>query len=606
MALDDASSQVIALTHFDGADGSTSFPDAAWSPMGWRVDAIASHVASNVCLSTTQSKFGGSSLKFTGSTGVLTSTIDGGEFGTGDFTIEFWVYMTAYGPANMRLVGYQNKSGSNSSVLLTKVTTAGKLETVYRDRSGSGISDTTGTITLTLNAWHHICIQRVSGTFFSHIDGVQDQAVTYAADLSTVNTTQPFALGGSISGTTVGEPFVGYIDELRITVGSARYGSGTWTPPSAAFQIDPMPVGFFKDTARSAVSLLLHCNEADGAVLLTDASPRPKTVTLAGTAKIVGNSNPFGGSSLRFDGTSGCCGTVADHVDFRLDGPFCIEFWAKFDDTTTNGGILHKGYYGTNGATWLTKGFSIRKIGSYIRFYSYPQGGLEYYSDIPIADLGWHHYAMATDGGTLVLFIDGAPYVNRSVIRYAEGDTGTLPLKIGQWNYLVSGTTDTSEWLKGNLFDIRITKGSWRYGVVPTALRNLYPVYPVPDIAAPAPSARYDGGLAGAAKNVLSQNAVLRLRSGIPSAAIRIYRGKAVISGTVKEKNTPANTPLRRQVVALIEPSMEIVGSTWSDMTTGAYTIGGLDPNYRYTLIAYDYAHNYRAVIADNMQAVTA
>ena len=43
------------------------------------------------------------------------------------------------------------------------------------------------------------------------------------------------------------------------------------------------------------------------------------------------------------------------------------------------------------------------------------------------------------------------------------------------------------------------------------------------------------------------------------------------------------------------------VAETWSD-AAGAYAFEGLDLTQRYSVVAYDYAANYRAVIADNIQ----
>lgn len=76
--------------------------------------------------------------------------------------------------------------------------------------------------------------------------------------------------------------------------------------------------------------------------------------------------------------------------------------------------------------------------------------------------------------------------------------------------------------------------------------------------------------------------------------------GKGVIRGTVFEKGTP-NLVLKRKVRVHRESNGEAVQQTWSDAETGAYTFVGLDPRVKYTVIAYDYKHNYRAVVADNL-----
>lgn len=77
--------------------------------------------------------------------------------------------------------------------------------------------------------------------------------------------------------------------------------------------------------------------------------------------------------------------------------------------------------------------------------------------------------------------------------------------------------------------------------------------------------------------------------------------GTGYVEGTVAEKNTPINTPLARRVVLLDERRGVVVAETWSDAVTGAYRFDDLDRNQRYSVIAYDHQHNYRAVIADDM-----
>ncbi len=81
------------------------------------------------------------------------------------------------------------------------------------------------------------------------------------------------------------------------------------------------------------------------------------------------------------------------------------------------------------------------------------------------------------------------------------------------------------------------------------------------------------------------------------------YTGNGVIVGTVKEKSTPMNRPLRRRVRLYLEKTGEFLDETWSDAATGAYTFTGLDPGQIYTVIGYDHLHNYRAVAADNLTA---
>lgn len=79
------------------------------------------------------------------------------------------------------------------------------------------------------------------------------------------------------------------------------------------------------------------------------------------------------------------------------------------------------------------------------------------------------------------------------------------------------------------------------------------------------------------------------------------YGGPGVITGTVEEKGTPANTPLRRRVVLIEERSRTAIRETWSDADTGAYTFRHIATGMKYTVLTYDHAGNYRAVAADGL-----
>lgn len=88
---------------------------------------------------------------------------------------------------------------------------------------------------------------------------------------------------------------------------------------------------------------------------------------------------------------------------------------------------------------------------------------------------------------------------------------------------------------------------------------------------------------------------------GLPNSPRFEFKGKGQITGTVAEKATPANTPLRRKVMLHRLPEGTFVAATWSDATTGAYTFSGIRPDLQYTVTSYDHTGTYRAVIADNL-----
>lgn len=88
----------------------------------------------------------------------------------------------------------------------------------------------------------------------------------------------------------------------------------------------------------------------------------------------------------------------------------------------------------------------------------------------------------------------------------------------------------------------------------------------------------------------------------VAPASLDIYdAGRGRITGTVKEKNTPANTPLKRRVVLLSMPGSRAIRETWSDEATGAYQFAEIAMDRTYTVISYDHTGIYRGVVADNL-----
>jgi len=196
---------VVLLAHFDGTNGSTSFTDEkgmTLTPVG------------TAALSSTQSKFGGTSLYLAGSANRIDVSGHGTGFvfGTGDFTIECWVYRTATATYQGILL-----TGTYATNQIGVRLIGGKVQ-VYI--SGSTVLD--GEIDLGLNTWRHIAVTRHNGTMTIFVDGQMDTAIYSAHNIT------------SVSGTpTIGADrtyyLSGYIDELRVTKGVARYTSN-FTP----------------------------------------------------------------------------------------------------------------------------------------------------------------------------------------------------------------------------------------------------------------------------------------------------------------------------------------------------------------------------------------
>lgn len=84
-----------------------------------------------------------------------------------------------------------------------------------------------------------------------------------------------------------------------------------------------------------------------------------------------------------------------------------------------------------------------------------------------------------------------------------------------------------------------------------------------------------------------------------PTRVVGGRGGNYRVYGTTKIKGTP-DYAVSRRVRLFRDSDGACVGEAWSNATTGAFEFVGLNPIERYTALAYDHTHNFRAVVADN------
>ena len=176
----------------------------------------------NAQISTSVSKFGGGSMYFDGTGDWLKAGVGRiADFGTGDFTIEAWVYLIAYNASQSTIFsGGQDFNVTNQPNM--NVNTDGTVNL-------SGSQGTSNTVSL--NTWTHIAISRSSGTSRIFINGVQGSSASNTTNYNGVGCFVGVRVG---SGITYGD-VNGYIDDLRITRGFARY-TANFTPQRSQWQ----------------------------------------------------------------------------------------------------------------------------------------------------------------------------------------------------------------------------------------------------------------------------------------------------------------------------------------------------------------------------------
>lgn len=171
----------------------------------------------NAQIDTAVKKFGTGSLEFDGAgDGLLCLTSPQFVYGSGDFTIECWLYLNTTG--TFGIFGHGDGTSTNLYFYINTST-----PTVFFNNTGiaTGPSISTG-------SWTHLAITRSGTTLRVFTNGVSGTSVTNSTTLTAGG---PITVGMSSSQAQV---LNGYIDDLRITKGVARYTSN-FTPPTAAF-----------------------------------------------------------------------------------------------------------------------------------------------------------------------------------------------------------------------------------------------------------------------------------------------------------------------------------------------------------------------------------
>jgi hypothetical protein len=177
----------------------------------------------NAQIDTTVVKYGTGATQFDGvGDYVVQPTNLNYGYGTGNFTIEFWLYLNS--TATQTIVSNWSSASSTSPNIYINSTI----------RYSTASSDRITGAALSTGQWYHIALCRASGSTKLFVDGSQSGA-TYS-DSNNYGTTAPLGIGTYWSG---GSPVTsntlnGYIDDLRITKGVARY-TANFTPPNKAF-----------------------------------------------------------------------------------------------------------------------------------------------------------------------------------------------------------------------------------------------------------------------------------------------------------------------------------------------------------------------------------
>lgn len=403
---DPFASSVVAQLKFDGSNGSTTLVDGSPLASNW--------TGSSVSLDTSAKKFGSASAYFNNGNAVSTAATSNFGWGTGPFTVEFFLRLANLNTQNLQIMG-----GTGDGMY----TTGGAL---YWYVGGTNRISTSAV--LAANAWYHIAICRSGTSTRLFVNGTQVGS-TWSDSTNYANQTQ-------FIGYNNGTGITGWVDDVRFTK-AARY-TANFAEPTENFSLIttgsvgtptlPTAVGntneyMLKNIGTSNVSvgttsgqttdlavdtsyttsvpLLLHFDGTSGATTFTDSSVSPKTLTRAGTptSTISSTQSRYGGTSLSIgNGLS-----IATNPGFGVGtGDFTVEHYAYHPGTAGyqfwwiwgNGGLGTNAYlgYGLNNGTinpFLWSNYDVLA------------------TTATISANVWQHHAVVRANGIVTIFLNG-------------------------------------------------------------------------------------------------------------------------------------------------------------------------------------------------------
>ena len=432
----------------------------------------------SVGIATTVSKYYGSSASFNGTNQYL-SIADSPDLqmGSGDFTIEFWIYLNSLsGNPTPIDKAYTGSGVSNTGYLLQYSSSALKFY--------GGITLTSST-TDTTGVWIHYALTRNSGTTTLYRNGVSVASGSDATNY-TYNTTLGIGanvLAGAGFGAGAGA-INGYMSDVRIYKGYAKY-TANFTPPRLADYYQYLTFSAPLNTENPSVSLTyvntfeLSAGIGTTATTLTNTAVSIATsatnsigvatylhginagigstvistsfYTNAGSATTVGiNTFKFGTSSVRFTGVS----------NSRLSGPtvgfgttdFTISFFFRAQGAGQNS--YNPPYEQRPGGD-----------GAYPLIYSASNGPMRYYANsadritgttnMTVAS-GWHHICVQRNSGITRLFVNGT----QEGSSYTD-TTNYLPSQITLGDLVQSNSYN----MNANLDDLVVWNGIANYAI---------------------------------------------------------------------------------------------------------------------------------------------
>jgi hypothetical protein len=383
-------------------------------------------------------------------------------FGTGDFTLEAWIFLPVYPSAGTvagQIISAHNWNGSGFD-FGWRVNTAGPL---YFEAVGG--ANLTSTIVVPLGQWNHVACVRSSGTITFYINGLSRGS---ASITTSIPSTTAISLGHSLTGGTYGA-LTGYISNARVVKGVAVYTANFTPQTSSLSSTQSSGTNIAAITAGQTSLLTLQDNRfkdnSTNAFALTNGSA---SIQAFSPFRGSGSYSPAThGGSAYFDG-SGDYVYIANNAVMTLGtNDHCIELWMYPNGAQNQYTTVW--FYSIGAASGATNtyyfsigsdaGGGISVLGGPLSgVWAVTLGGLgstEYNAILNV----WTHVVLTRRGSAYRLFLNG---VLKAYTTYA----GSIIAQGGSFSIGWDGANATT-YYKGWLSNFRVINGS-----IPTAYQT--------------------------------------------------------------------------------------------------------------------------------------
>lgn len=367
-------------------------------------------------------------------------------FGSGDFSVEFWAYVTAsggslfnnyvqYSPGDNGMYIYYDGAGSRFAAY------------VKRDNGYDSGNLYAGT-SLSLNTWYHVVLCRTSGTLSLFVNGTRGSTV--ASYVQTFTQTQS-GIGNNGSGTSYqgnSQCAGAYLSNFRIMAGTSAYNAA-----NSSFTVPTTPLTAVANT----LFLAYQTSQGESSRTVTTSGTvtasklAPPTIYSAVTDTSTANTIYSG--SYYFNGSSYLQATNTGQFD--VTGPFTVECWAYYTSTTSGSAIGVGGgaanWSTSNGHEWILTPSSSGTL--YWQFNT--SGTNTNMTATPGPVNQWNHIAVGYNGTTTRMWLNGVSVSTSTAAYTLPTSRGTLRVgNIASSDSAYTGYISNARFVKQDVYGV--------------------------------------------------------------------------------------------------------------------------------------------------------